>query len=148
MSEHAFLSHLREDHEKQKELGKKLVEAKTPEDRNRLRWEFYNALYPHMIGEEASMFERLTSAEDEEAREDAHEGLQEHHAGKLILKELVSMSSEGEVFKAKAKVLDEMNRHHIKEEEEDIFVHMQKLCSDEELSDLYERYEKAEKNAR
>ena len=147
MAEHAFLQHLREDHEKQKELGRKLRGTKNPEERRQLRNEFYEELYPHMLGEEASIFARLKVAENEEVRDDALEALQEHHVSKLVLNELMEIDVDGEIFKAKATVLDELNRHHIEEEEEDIFAHLQKLCSAGELSGLFEQYEKAEQEA-
>lgn len=148
MSEHEFLQHLRKDHAEQKKIGKQLIAAKDPAERDRLRKEFYNKLYPHMVGEEASMFRRLKEADDEEARDDGLEGLQEHHVAKMVMRELLDLETDSEVFKAKAKVLDELNRHHIGEEEEDVFGHLQKLCDDTELSKLFEQYEKAEEDAK
>ncbi len=144
---HPFLKHLKEDHEKQKALGKKLSETTDPAERAKLRQEFHDELYPHMIGEEASIFKRLKQADSEEVRDDALEGLQEHHVGKIVLRELMELKTDSDIFKAKAKVLDELNRHHIQEEEEDIFQHLQNVCSKEELSRLFEQYEKAEENA-
>ncbi|MBM9604928.1 hemerythrin domain-containing protein [Desulfopila inferna] len=144
MSEHKFLLHLREDHQEQKELGRKLVEAKSSEDRQKLRQQFYSALYPHMVGEEASMFKLLSEADDEEVKDDALEGLQEHHVAKIILREIMEIDTQSAIFKAKAKVLDEINRHHIEEEEEDVFGHLKKMCSEDQMDELFEKYEKAE----
>jgi len=144
MSEHKFLLHLREDHQEQKELGRKLVEAKSSEDRQKLRQQFYIALYPHMVGEEASMFKLLSEADDEEVKDDALEGLQEHHVAKIILREIMEIDTQSAIFKAKAKVLDEINRHHIEEEEEDVFGHLKKMCSEDQMDELFEKYEKAE----
>lgn len=148
MSEHEFLEHLRKDHEEQKTLGKKLSEAKEPDERERLRKQFYESLYPHIVGEEASIFPRLKDADDEEARDDGLEGLQEHHVAKLVLRELMDLETKSDIFKAKAKVLDELNRHHIEEEEKDVFGHLKKLCSDKEMDKLYQQYEKAEEDAK
>jgi len=148
MAEHPFLKHLREDHEEQKKLGKQLIEAQSPEERKEMRQKFYEELYPHMVGEEASMFKRLKDADDEEIRADALESLQEHHVGKLVLRELMDLNTDSEIFKAKAKVLDELNRHHIEEEEKEAFEHLQKLCSDQEMSELFEQYEQAEDKAK
>lgn len=145
---HEFLKHLVEDHEKQKQLGSRLSSTSDGAEREKLRNEFYEELYPHMIGEEASIFKKLKESGEEEMVDDALEGLQEHHVGKLVLKELMELNTDSEVFKAKAKVLDEMNRHHIEEEEKDIFKHLQKICTDEELSALFEKYENAESDAK
>lgn len=148
MSEHEFLEHLRKDHEEQKNLGKKLSEAKDPDERESLRQRFYESLHPHIIGEEASIFPRLKESDDEEARDDGLEGLQEHHVAKLVLRELMDLEPDSDIFKAKAKVLDELNRHHIEEEEKDVFRHLKKLCSDEEMDKLFQQYEKAEEGAK
>ena len=148
MAEHPFLKHLREDHEEQKKLGKQLIEAKSPKERKEMRQKFYEELYPHMVGEEASMFKRLKNADDEEIRGDALENLQEHHVAKIVPRELMDLETDSKVFKAKAKVLDELNRHHVEEEEKDAFQHLQTLCSDQELSELFEQYEQAEEKAK
>ncbi|MFW5641048.1 MAG: hemerythrin domain-containing protein [Thermodesulfobacteriota bacterium] len=148
MAEHPFLKHLGGDHEEQKKLGKQLIDASSSEEREKMRQKFYEELYPHMVGEEASMFKRLKDADDEEIRGDALENLQEHHVAKLVLRELMDLETDSEVFKAKAKVLDELNRHHIEEEEKEAFEHLQKLCSDQELSELFEQYEQTEEKAK
>jgi len=148
LSEHEFLKHLKEDHKEQKRLGKELIGAGDSKERKRLRKQFHESLYPHVIGEEVSIFKRLSKTDDDEVREDGLEGLQEHHVAKILLAELMDLDPEDKIFKAKTKVLDELNRHHIKEEEGKIFDHLQKLCKDEELDSLFEQYEKGEEKAK
>ncbi len=148
MSEHEFLAHLRKDHNEQKDLGKRLSEAREPEEREKLRQQFNVALLPHMIGEEASMFKMLTDSNDEDARDDGLESTQEHHVAKLVLRELMDLSTDSDIFKAKATVLDELNRHHIEEEETSIFSHLNRLCDDKKLDALFQQYEKAEEKAK
>lgn len=148
MSEHKYLQHLREDHEEQKKLGKQLIKAQSANERQQLRQQFYKSLYPHMVGEEASMFQFLSDSTDSEVRDDGLEGLQEHHVAKIVLRELMDLELDSEVFKAKATVLDELNRHHIEEEEEDVFSHLKKLCDDNKLDQLFEQYENAEEEAK
>ncbi len=125
-----------------------MLKTSSPEERDTLRQKFYNSLYPHMVGEEASIFQFLSKAEEQEIRDDSLESLQEHHVGKLVLRELMEISTNSDVFKAKAKVLDELNRHHIEEEEKDIFAHLRKLCDNGHLDQLFDRYEKAEEKAK
>jgi len=148
MGEHKFLKHLRDDHAEQKKLGKKLIEARAPQEKSQLRKKFQESLYPHMVGEEVSIFQRITQAADEEVRDDGLEGLQEHHVAKIVLREIMDLDPESKIFKAKSKVLDELNKHHIEEEEGKIFQHLQKLCDDQELDRLFERYEKGEEGAK
>ena len=147
MSEHEFLKHLKENHDKQKKIGERLKEAE-PSEREALRQKFFMELYPHVLGEETSIFPRLIKSDHEEAVEDAHEALQEHHVAKLLLRELMEMQTDSPEFKAKAAVLDELNRHHIEEEEVGIFDHLKKLCDDKEMTALFEVYEKAEEKAK
>ena len=141
---HEFIQHLKKDHEKQRKLGKGLAEATDPEQRERMRRQMYEEVFPHMIGEEASIFPFMQDSGDEEAREDAMEAVQEHHVGKIILRELMNLSLESDVFKAKAKVLDELNRHHMDEEEKEHFPWLEQNCSADQLEELFDRYEKAE----
>ena len=148
MSEHEFLKHLRKDHNEQKDLGKKLRTAIEPEEREKVRQQFYESLLPHMVGEEASMFQMLTNCDDEEAKDDGQEGTQEHHVAKLVLRELMDLNTDSDIFKAKATVLDELNRHHIEEEEKDIFAHLTRLCDDKKLDSLFKQYEEAEEKAK
>lgn len=148
MSQHPFIKHLLQDHDKQRSLGKQLVDTSSADERKTLREEFYDALYPHMVGEEASFFSDLRNSNDQDVKDDALEGLQEHHVAKIVLRELMDMSTEGDLFKAKAKVLDELNRHHLEEEEEDIFPYLQKNFSADELDSLFKRYEAAEDKAK
>ena len=148
MSEHKFLAHLRKDHNEQKALGKKLCAAKEPGKREELRQQFHESLLPHMLGEEASMFKMLIDSDDEDARDDGLESTQEHHVAKLVLRELMDLSPESDIFKAKAAVLDELNRHHIEEEETAIFAHLNRLCDNKKLAALFKQYEEAEEKAK
>lgn len=147
MAEHAFIEHLKEDHEKQKQLGEQLVAATDPAERDRLRKAFYKELYPHMMGEEASLFPRLKQADGGEDVFQAKEGLQEHHVARMVLRELMELNLDSDVFAAKAKVLDEINRHHIEEEEEESMARLVELCGKEELDSLFKKYEEAEEAA-
>ncbi len=147
MNEHAFLKHLKEDHKKQKKLGEQLKDAEVNE-RDSLRQEFYEELYPHVMGEEGSIFPRLIKSDREEAVDDARESLQEHHVAKLVLRELMDLKVDSPEFKAKAAVLDELNRHHIEEEEGGIFEHLKKLCNDKELSSLFTDYQRVEEKTK
>jgi hypothetical protein len=58
MSKHKFLKHLREDHAEQKNRGKKLIEARGPQERSQLRKQLHESLYPHMVGEEVSISDK------------------------------------------------------------------------------------------
>ena len=63
----------------------------------------------------------LKSAED-----DVLEAMEEHHIVKWLLSELDGMSPKAERFEAKVTVLMENVRHHVKDEEEELFPKVQK----------------------
>lgn len=143
---HPFIKHLLEDHEEQRRLAKALSEAKTATEKEEYRQKLYEAISPHLEGEEASIFDFLKS-QDEEVRADALEALQEHHVDRCLLGELMELDVEGEVLTAKAKVLEEINNHHLKEEEEKHFPRMETLASDDQMDELFQAYKAAEAKA-
>lgn len=140
---HAFIEHLLKDHDKQRDLAEKLVIAKTLEDKEKYRQALYDALYPHIMGEDASIFDFLKS-QGGEARAGALEAMQEHHVDKVLLAELMDLDLDDEIFTAKAKVLQEVNAHHLHEEEEEHFPRLQRLADENVLFELFETYEVTE----
>ena len=75
------------------------------------------------------------------------ESLEEHHIVKWTLSELEKMDPEDERYCAKVEVLIESVRHHIEEEEGDLFPKARKLLGQEMLDELGKRMEKAKKLA-
>lgn len=144
---HQFIEHLKKDHEEQRELGKQIKEARDPKRREELRNQLYEALYPHITGEDASIFSYMRSAEGK-PHEQALRAMQEHHAGKVILRELMNLTLDSEIFNAKAYVLDELNQHHMEEEEKEHFPTLEQLATEEELDRLFDQYKQAEEEAK
>jgi len=145
---HPFIEHLKEDHEKQRSLNERLVQEDVAEERQSLAEEVHEETYPHMIGEEASIFPFMQQAGEEEAKEHALEAIQEHHVAKILLRELRDLSPASEVFKAKASVLNELHRHHTEEEETTHFPWLEANASKAELDGLFRVYETAEEAAK
>src|ERR1043166_3832756 len=75
------------------------------------------------------------------------ESLEEHHIVKWVLSELDGMRPDDERFEAKVKVLTENVRHHIEEEQEEMFPKVQKLMDPAMLDELGQRMAKAKKLA-
>jgi len=140
---HPYIEHLLKDHKKQRKLEKKLVKAETREDKEKFRQKLFDALRPHIEGEDASIFKYLVE-QGGEAKADALEAMQEHHLDKVLLTELMKLDVNDENFIPKAKVLKEVNNHHLKEEEEEHFPRLESLADKEKLDFLFEAYEKAE----
>jgi hemerythrin-like domain-containing protein len=148
MAHHPFIKHLLEDHKKQRALGARLAKAEKPGVRRDLREKTAEEVLPHMKGEEASMFTYMRGSGDAEAREHALEAVQEHHVARLVLRELLGLHLESDVFSAKAAVLSELNEHHMQEEESTHFPWIEKHASKETLDGLFKDYEAAEKRAK
>lgn len=78
--------------------------------------------------------------------DDVLEGLEEHHVVKWTLSELDGMMPEDERFTPKVTVLMESVRHHVKEEERDIFPKVRRAVGQAELDKMGTRLTEA-KNA-
>lgn len=75
------------------------------------------------------------------------EALEEHHIVKWVAHELDSMEPDEERFRAKMTVLIELVRHHVEEEEGDLFPEVRKALGRKALGELGAAMEKARKTA-
>ncbi len=75
------------------------------------------------------------------------EGLEEHHIVKWTLSELDGMSPSEERFDAKVTVLIESVRHHVEEEEGEMFPGVRKALGRKKLQDLGEKLQAAKASA-
>src|SRR5919204_5311040 len=82
-----------------------------------------------------------------EAADTVLESLEEHHVVKWTLSELEKMDPEDERYDAKFKVLMESVRHHVEEEQDELFPKARRLLGEDMLEELGERIEKAKKLA-
>lgn len=71
-----------------------------------------------------------------ESTDDVLEGIEEHHIVKWLLSELVHLDPKEERFDAKVTVLMENVRHHVEEEEHDLFPQIRSAMGRKELSEL------------
>jgi hemerythrin superfamily protein len=79
--------------------------------------------------------------DDEESLELVHEAAVEHQSAKELIAKIEGMTSEDDEFKATVKVLGEYVKHHVKEEENELFPETKKAGVDlkEIGSRLFER---------
>ncbi len=108
--------------------------------------EVIRALSAHAAIEEEVFYpavrERLADQEDQ-----VLEALEEHHVLKWTLSELDGMSPDQERFNAKFTVLMESVRHHVKEEEKELFPRVRKGFTRNELAELGDALAKAKLRA-
>ena len=75
------------------------------------------------------------------------ESLEEHHVVKWTLSELEALPPDHERFDAKVTVLIESVRHHVEEEESDLFPDVRKALGRKQLAEIGEAMAKAKKVA-
>ena len=87
------------------------------------------ALSKHAAIEEQVLYPAVRALVEGEQDDLILEALEEHHIVKLTFRELESMPSTDERYKAKVTVLTESVRHHVEEEEKELFPDVRKLFS-------------------
>jgi hemerythrin superfamily protein len=87
------------------------------------------------------------SVEDGEIEDMVLESLEEHHIVKWVLSELDRMDPEHERFDAKVRVLMENVRHHVEEEENELFPKVSKVFGRARLDELGDAMAQLKKTA-
>ena len=144
------LSLLRKDHRTVEALFKQFEKGKG--SKKEIVRRIIKELATHAAIEVQIFYPAVRKASEEASkRDDAEqmvlEALEEHHIVKWTLEELGKMSPSDERFEAKATVLMESVRHHVKEEQDDLFPKVERLIEPAELRELGRLLEKAKKTA-
>lgn len=98
------------------------------------------ALSVHAAIEE-QVFYPAVRAEVEGTKDDVLESIEEHHIVKWVLQEIKDLDPRDERFDAKVTVLIENVRHHVKEEEKDLFPRVRKALGRSRLNEIGEALE-------
>ena len=127
-----------EQHRETDELFDRFEQTEDDDAKQALASEILVSLRMHTTIEEEIFYpavrERVPDTED-----DVLEGYEEHHAVELLLDELEGMSPEDERFTAKTTVVIELVRHHVEEEEDQLFPEVRESMGESVLSELGER---------
>ena len=114
------MSLLKKDHDAVKKLFDRFEKTETTSERKEIVREACAELKVHARVEEEIFYPSLRQKmEDEDGLLD--EADEEHHEVKILVAELELMSGDEDNYKAKFEVLSENVRHHIKEEEGELF---------------------------
>ncbi len=102
------------------------------------------AVHAHI---EEQIFYPAVRSEEPDEEEQVLEALEEHHIVKWTLSELEGMDPQDERFFAKVTVLAESVRHHVKEEEGEMFPEVRKALGRKRLQELGEQLQQAKSAA-
>jgi len=105
---------LKADHRKVEDLFEKFESAKSDSVKKTLAMQICTELTVHATIEEEIFYPACTGAIEEDTLTEAYV---EHDGAKVIIAELAESGPENEFFDSKVKVLSEMIKHHVKEEE-------------------------------
>jgi len=106
---------LKADHRKVEELFEKFESAKSTSAKQKLVEQICTELAVHTTIEEEIFYPACTGeVEDEELVQEAYV---EHDGAKVLIAELIASGPDDAFYDAKVKVLSEMIKHHVKEEE-------------------------------
>ena len=124
---------LRKDHEKVKTLFRDFESAEESKEKGHIVQQAIAELEVHAAAEE-KVFYPAVRKDSTDAASNVDESLEEHHVMRVLIEELKVMSPEDERFDAKFTVMAENVRHHIKEEEAELFARAR--TGDLNLNDL------------
>ncbi|MDQ6733443.1 MAG: hemerythrin domain-containing protein [Nitrospirota bacterium] len=111
---------LRKDHEKVKMLFREFESTEDAEEKLNIVQRAISELEVHALAEE-KIFYPAVRKDSPDAGPNLDESFEEHHVMKFLIGELKTMSPEDARFDAKFTVLTENVKHHIKEEEAELF---------------------------
>ncbi|MEZ5239665.1 MAG: hemerythrin domain-containing protein [Microthrixaceae bacterium] len=133
-----------EDHEKVKKLFADYEDTtdRAIKTRRRIVDEVTEELSVHQAIEEQVLYP-VTRAISDDAEAQSLESLEEHHLVSVALSELASLDPEDERFNPKMVVLMENVRHHVDEEEQELFPMLRKAVDKEELDEMAKALEDA-----
>jgi hemerythrin superfamily protein len=143
------ITSLREDHRRVEKLFKqfeKLAKGEGVKQKRAVVDELIRELATHAAIEEQVFYPEVRRQVDE-AEDVVLEGLEEHHIVKWTLSELDGMTGDEDRFDAKVSVLIESVRHHVEEEEGEMFPKVREALGRKALQEMGETLEQARRTA-
>ena len=140
------LTLLKQDHGNVETLFERFEKSDDPAEKRRIVDNVILQLSVHAAIEEQLFYPAVRAATDE-ALPTVLESLEEHHIVKWTLSELERMAPTDERFDAKVTVLIESVRHHVKEEEDELFPKVRDAMTVQQLEELGEALQAARETA-
>jgi len=140
------LAVLRRDHQLVEQLFRRFERARGAPERRRLATRIVRELSVHAAIEEELFYPALRHRANG-AGDRVLLALEEHHLAKLALAEIGGLDAADERFAAKVEVLAENVRHHVHDEERELFALARRTLSPEELRRLGEELQRRRETA-
>ncbi|MDC6351148.1 hemerythrin domain-containing protein [Zeaxanthinibacter sp. PT1] len=132
---------LREDHDVQRDLVKRLIETSGDQDaRDQLFIALRSELESHAEAEERHFYVPLI--ESDLTQEKARHSIAEHHEIDELIEELENTEYSSPGWLVTAKKLQEKVEHHLSEEEHEVFQMAGKVLTSKQKEDLAKSYQK------
>ena len=140
------IQHLLKDHEEVGKLFNQFVVAgeQAYKQKQDIAEKVTEEITKHVQLEEEILYPAFEERGGEEAEKMALEGIESHNAAKFMMSRLENTKPEDKTFDAKFKVLMEITKHHVMDEEHFVFP-MAKTALDEILDSLGEEMDSLEK---
>lgn len=129
---------LKADHKEVAALLKKLLKSGPAKTKESIFSKIYEALTIHAEFEEKTFYPAVKKTA--KTKDLILESYVEHDLIKILLSDIRDMSIKDEFWKAKVTVLEEIIKHHVKEEEQDLFVKAKRILDKEQLTIMAEEY--------
>ena len=124
---------LLKDHEEIKDLFKQFEEAgeRANKKKQTIATNVIKELRSHSQLEERIFYPAVQAKGSKEIQDKILEGIEEHRVADFEMERIQQTQPEDQTFDARVKVLMESVRHHIKEEEREIFPEAKKVLGDD-----------------
>ena len=120
------------------------IEAAEPgEERRKLFDRLRTELDAHARAEQDVFYAAII--DDEPTHDLTLEAREEHRLVLRLLKEIDALAGDNDLWMAKVQVLKELVRHHVKEEERQLFKRARSVLSDEEALEMVDEYRAAKR---
>lgn len=130
---------LKQDHDKQRELGDKILATQGDSDERKQLWHEYKVeLEAHASAEEQTFYAELMSHPD--ASDQTRHSVNEHKEAADIAEELDDMDMSSPGWLTRFKQLKHDIEHHVDEEEADVFPLSRKLINEAQANKLAEAF--------
>ncbi len=137
----AIEKELKKDHKKIKDLMNKIesiLDGKYEADKYKLFLQLNEELVSHSKAEDKAYYNKLVNYE--KTKDIVKEGKEEHAIIANLLKQMTTLDSESDKWKAKFTVLKELVEHHVKDEELDMFKKSEKILDQGQGEQIKEDY--------